>query len=83
MSWEMRRELPYSLATAAWTGMVALIFVPLAWLKGDWSTNLLLLIVAVAGYLLCFFGMRIITVAEIANARQSLRQPDAIGTTTA
>jgi O-antigen/teichoic acid export membrane protein len=80
MTWQMRRELPYSLATAAWTGMLALIFVPLAWLKGDWLTNLLLLIVAVAGYLFCLFGMRIVTIAEIAKVRQLLRPGQPLAT---
>ena len=47
--------------------------VGLAWLKGAWSTNVSLLLVALAGYLLCLFGARIITRTEIARVKELLR----------
>ena len=53
--------------------MLALLFMPLAWLKGAWSTNVSLLLVALAGYLLCLFGARIITRTEIARVKELLR----------
>jgi len=73
ITWRMRRELPYSLTAAFRTGMLALLFMPLAWLKGAWSTNVSLLLVALAGYLLCLFGARIITRTEIARVKELLR----------
>ena len=72
ITWRMRRELRYSLAAAFRTGMLALVFMPLAWLKGSWTTNVSLLLVA-AGYLLCLFGARIITRTEIARVKELLR----------
>jgi O-antigen/teichoic acid export membrane protein len=78
ISWRMRRALPYSLSTAAWTGALALVFVPLAWLKGDWGTNALLLLVASTGYLLCLFRVRIVTFAEIAKVGQLLRPSERV-----
>ena len=78
ISWRMRRTLPYSLSTAAWTGALALVVVPLAWLKGGWGTNALLLLVASTGYLLCLFRLRIVTFAEIAMVGQLLRPSERV-----
>ena len=83
ISWSMCRELPYSLSTAAWTGALAVLFVPLVWLKGEWPTNALLFFVASTGYLLCLFRMRIVTFAEIAKAGQLLRPGRPVSTTAA
>ena len=83
ISWPMCRELPYSRSTAAWTGALAVLFVPLVWLKGEWPTNALLFVVASTGYLLCLFRMRIVTFAEIAKAGQLLRPGRPVSTTAA
>jgi hypothetical protein len=80
ISWHMRGELHYSLSTAAWTGALALLFVPLAWLKGHWSTNVLLLLVASTGYLLCLFRLRLVRVAEVLRFGQLLRPGSTVGT---
>ena len=73
ISWQMQRELPYSLRAATSTGMLAVVFMPLAWLKGDWTTNVALLAVAIVGYLVCLFGTRIVTLGEIAKVKELLR----------
>jgi len=80
ISWHMRRELHYSLSAAAWTCVLALLFVPLAWLKGQWSTNLLLFLVASAGYLFCLFRLRLVTVAEVMRFGQLLRPGGTVAT---
>jgi hypothetical protein len=73
ISWQMQRQLPYSLRAATSTGMLAVVFMPLAWLKGDWPTNVALLAVAIVGYLVCLFGTRIVTLGEIAKVKELLR----------
>jgi hypothetical protein len=55
-------------------------FVPLAWLKGDWSTNALLFVAASAGYLFCLFRLRIITVAEIVKLGELFRPGNSVPT---
>lgn len=80
ISWRMRQELPYSLATAAGTGAIAVVFVPLAMLKGEWTTNTLLFIVAIAGYVFCLFRLRIITIAEVLQVGQLLRPRSSLPT---
>ena len=53
--------------------LLALTFVPLAWLKGEWTTNVVLLGLALAGYLLALVRLRIITIGEIVKLGQLLR----------
>jgi Ca2+/Na+ antiporter len=73
LTWRVRRELPYSATAALRAFVLAVPFVVLLLVRGTWQVDALLFLVAAAGYLALLFATRVVTVEEIAAAREFLR----------
>jgi O-antigen/teichoic acid export membrane protein len=79
ISWRMHGELPYSPRAALSTLGLALPFVPLAALRGEWPKNAMLLLVAVVGYIGLLLWRRVVTVDELAALRRVVQRDRAAG----
>lgn len=75
LTWRVRRELRYSMSLAFRAVALALPFLLLLLARGSWPVNALLFLAAASGYVAVMFAARIVTLDEIAGARQLLRTP--------
>ena len=80
LAWALRRERPYSHRPAVFAALLGLPVLPLAWFPGSGPLELALLIVALAAYAALLLGTRVVTIAELAGLRRSLRAGPALKT---
>lgn len=73
VSWRLRHELPYSYRPAASAASLSLLVLPLVWFATSWPMQLVLFGIAVSIYAALLLGMRVVTIAELAGLRRSLR----------
>jgi O-antigen/teichoic acid export membrane protein len=73
ITWRMRRELPFSLGDAGRAVALSLVFAPLAFLRGAWPANALLLTAGAMAYGVLLLRSRVITTAEIVELWGLLR----------
>jgi O-antigen/teichoic acid export membrane protein len=72
-TWQMRKELPYSLRAWIWAIVIGGLFVPLIWLRSSWPVNIALYGAFVVGYGSLLLRLRIIRLDEFAALRKVLQ----------
>jgi O-antigen/teichoic acid export membrane protein len=73
----LRRALPYRLAPALRAMLGAVVFLPLALLRGDLALNLALFAVGGGAYVMVLLRSRAVAVADLAELRRVLRRTPA------
>jgi len=73
-TWCMRQVVSYSLRRWVLAIGLALLFLPIGWLRSSWFVNAALYAIFVAGYVSTLFFLRVITRAEMLLAWRVFRQ---------